>query len=212
MTSNIGSTHIRRAGRWGFQSENARLSLPRPSRAARDDRGEAHLSPEFINRIDEIIVFDALSGERDLLQVSRLMIEQLEPHAPATARSGSCPATRSTSGSSRRLPGPLVRGPSAAPGDPASHRGRAVREPDPGTLPEVGDVEVMLADGRLLFRTPSSWPRVALWSRSPSTLRPAPKRWAAPTSRAAPAPQKAGTGGSAALPEAASRVRIHVRN
>ena len=33
-------------------------------------------NPEFINRIDEIIIFDALSDE-DLAQITRLLVEQL---------------------------------------------------------------------------------------------------------------------------------------
>jgi len=64
MTSNIGSHHVARtSGKLGFQN-------PERDQQFKDRRdlvlGEMRrtLSPEFINRIDEIIVFDALSEEQ----------------------------------------------------------------------------------------------------------------------------------------------------
>ncbi|HEX4825031.1 MAG TPA: ATP-dependent Clp protease ATP-binding subunit [Candidatus Polarisedimenticolaceae bacterium] len=71
MTSNIGSQHIARtSGRLGFQN-------PERDQQFKDRRdmvmGEMKrtLSPEFINRIDEIIVFDALTEEqlRDIVRI-----------------------------------------------------------------------------------------------------------------------------------------------
>ena len=76
MTSNIGSQHVARTGgKMGFKSEDH-------GQAFKDRRdlvlGEMRrtLSPEFINRIDEIIVFDAL-GEELLQAIARIMIRKL---------------------------------------------------------------------------------------------------------------------------------------
>ncbi|HZM70710.1 MAG TPA: ATP-dependent Clp protease ATP-binding subunit [Candidatus Cryosericum sp.] len=76
MTSNLGSHLIQKQGQVGFRSpqdrdadyQNRRETVLRELRAV--------LHPEFINRVDEIIVFDALSDE-NLLAISRLMIRQL---------------------------------------------------------------------------------------------------------------------------------------
>jgi ATP-dependent Clp protease ATP-binding subunit ClpC len=76
MTSNIGSQHIARSsGKVGFQADDQ-------DQRFKDRRdlvmGEVKrtLSPEFINRIDEVIVFDALTEEQ-LRQIARIMIERL---------------------------------------------------------------------------------------------------------------------------------------
>jgi ATP-dependent Clp protease ATP-binding subunit ClpC len=76
MTSNIGSTHIARtAGKMGFQNPDRDHEF----KERRDlVLGEVRrtLSPEFINRIDEIIVFDALT-EDQLRDIARIMIKRL---------------------------------------------------------------------------------------------------------------------------------------
>src|SRR5262245_8699651 len=76
MTSNIGSQHVARTGgRMGFQN-------PERAQQFRDRRdlvlGEMKrtLSPEFINRIDEVIVFDALS-EDELSDIVRILLRRL---------------------------------------------------------------------------------------------------------------------------------------
>jgi ATP-dependent Clp protease ATP-binding subunit ClpC len=76
MTSNIGSQHIARtSGRLGFQN-------PERGQQFKDRRemvmGEMKktLSPEFINRIDEIIVFDALSEEQ-LGDIVRILLQRV---------------------------------------------------------------------------------------------------------------------------------------
>jgi ATP-dependent Clp protease ATP-binding subunit ClpC len=76
MTSNIGSQHVARTGgRMGFKGDDR-------AQAFKDRRdlvmGEVKktLSPEFINRIDEIIVFDALS-EQQLEAIAKIMIRKL---------------------------------------------------------------------------------------------------------------------------------------
>jgi ATP-dependent Clp protease ATP-binding subunit ClpC len=74
MTSNIGARFIQKRGTMGFQAT---------SDASRDKLEEMVMSavrqtfnPEFINRLDEIIIFDQLNDE-DLLEVVQLQIEQM---------------------------------------------------------------------------------------------------------------------------------------
>jgi ATP-dependent Clp protease ATP-binding subunit ClpC len=76
MTSNIGSQHIARiAGKMGFQTDDREQHF-KDRRELVMAEVKRTLSPEFINRIDEVIVFDALS-EDQLEQIARIMIERL---------------------------------------------------------------------------------------------------------------------------------------
>jgi len=74
MTSNIGARFIQKRGTMGFQGT---------AEASRDKLEEMVMSqvrqtfnPEFINRLDEIIIFDQLLDE-ELLEVVQLQIEQM---------------------------------------------------------------------------------------------------------------------------------------
>ncbi|HEX8492863.1 MAG TPA: ATP-dependent Clp protease ATP-binding subunit [Pyrinomonadaceae bacterium] len=74
MTSNIGARFIQKKGTMGFQANTD---------ASREKLEEMVMSsvrqtfnPEFINRLDEIIIFDQLNDE-DLLEVVQLQIEQM---------------------------------------------------------------------------------------------------------------------------------------
>jgi len=76
MTSNIGSQHVARTGgKLGFKGDDE-------GQAFKDRRDlvmaevRRTLSPEFINRIDEVIVFDALT-ERQLREIARIMIQRV---------------------------------------------------------------------------------------------------------------------------------------
>jgi ATP-dependent Clp protease ATP-binding subunit ClpC len=74
MTSNIGARFIQKKGTMGFQGS---------SEASRDKMEEMVMSqvrqtfnPEFINRLDEIIIFDQLL-EEELLEVVQLQVDQM---------------------------------------------------------------------------------------------------------------------------------------
>jgi ATP-dependent Clp protease ATP-binding subunit ClpC len=75
MTSNIGARFIQKKASMGFQASDT-------SEIAKNVNdmvlGEVKrtFNPEFINRIDEIIVFDALTDE-DLRRITALLVEQL---------------------------------------------------------------------------------------------------------------------------------------
>jgi len=76
MTSNIGSGHIARtAGKLGFQASDEVKEF-KDRRELVLNEMKRTLSPEFINRIDEVIVFDALSEEQ-LRDIARIMIRRL---------------------------------------------------------------------------------------------------------------------------------------
>ncbi len=78
MTSNIGARFIQKKGGPGFQSPAAAES----QRSLADlVLGEVRrtFNPEFINRIDEIIVFEPL-GDDDLRRVLGLLVDQLNGH------------------------------------------------------------------------------------------------------------------------------------
>jgi ATP-dependent Clp protease ATP-binding subunit ClpC len=75
MTSNIGARFIEKKGRMGFAPGEARDT---ERSIAEMVMGEVKrtFNPEFINRIDEIIIFDALT-DGDLVAITRMLVEQL---------------------------------------------------------------------------------------------------------------------------------------
>ena len=78
MTSNIGARHMQKKASLGFQSADAKEI----SRSVNDmvlSEVKRIFNPEFINRIDETIVFEALS-DADLEQITRLLVAQLNDH------------------------------------------------------------------------------------------------------------------------------------
>jgi ATP-dependent Clp protease ATP-binding subunit ClpC len=75
MTSNIGARFIQKKASLGFQSNESSVI----ARSVNDMvLGEVRktFNPEFINRIDEIIVFEALSDD-DLRTIMQLLVKQL---------------------------------------------------------------------------------------------------------------------------------------
>jgi ATP-dependent Clp protease ATP-binding subunit ClpC len=76
MTSNIGSQHVARtAGKMGFKADSREQEF-KDRRDLVMHEVKRTLSPEFINRIDEIVVFDSLSEEQ-LREIARIMIHRL---------------------------------------------------------------------------------------------------------------------------------------
>ena len=74
MTSNIGARYIQKKGAMGFQAS------PDASREKMEEmvmNAVRHtFNPEFINRLDEIIIFDQLADD-ELLEIVGLQVEQL---------------------------------------------------------------------------------------------------------------------------------------
>jgi ATP-dependent Clp protease ATP-binding subunit ClpB len=71
MTSNIGSQYIVDAG-----AQHDSLGWEKVEQRVRDELRN-HFRPEFLNRVDDIIVFRQLSRE-DLIQIVDLQLERLE--------------------------------------------------------------------------------------------------------------------------------------
>jgi len=74
MTSNLGARTIQKRSSLGFQANSS------TSRARIEDevmsKVKQTFQPEFINRLDEIIIFDELT-DPDLLQIVDLQVEKL---------------------------------------------------------------------------------------------------------------------------------------
>jgi ATP-dependent Clp protease ATP-binding subunit ClpC len=75
MTSNIGARFIEKKGRMGFASNEPRQTVQTTNEMVMGEVKRT-FNPEFVNRIDEIIIFDALT-DQDLVQITRLLVDQL---------------------------------------------------------------------------------------------------------------------------------------
>jgi len=72
MTSNIGARHLQRRAHLGFQSASEGAAEKKAEDLVMSEVKRL-FNPEFLNRLDETIVFNALT-ESDLLQVLELMV------------------------------------------------------------------------------------------------------------------------------------------
>jgi ATP-dependent Clp protease ATP-binding subunit ClpC len=78
MTSNIGARFIQKKAALGFQSPDAK-EVQRSVTEMVLGEVKRTFNPEFINRVDEIIVFDPLSDD-DLRRITALLVENLNQH------------------------------------------------------------------------------------------------------------------------------------
>jgi ATP-dependent Clp protease ATP-binding subunit ClpC len=78
MTSNIGARFIQKKASLGFQTPDQK-EIQRSVTDMVLAEVKKTFNPEFINRVDEIIVFDPLSDE-DLRRITRLLIANLNQH------------------------------------------------------------------------------------------------------------------------------------
>ena len=78
MTSNIGARFIQTKASMGFQSPDAREQQKSVTDLVLSEVKKT-FNPEFINRIDEIIVFEPLSDD-DLRKITALLIDNLNQH------------------------------------------------------------------------------------------------------------------------------------
>ena len=77
MTSNVGSQHLVSTKQFGFTSGDG-VDFAETERRAMDALEKA-FRPEFINRVDEIIVFEPLTRE-DVLEIVGIMLGRLNKH------------------------------------------------------------------------------------------------------------------------------------
>ena len=129
MTSNIGARFIQKKSSMGFQSSDT----GEIAKSVNDMvLGEVKrtFNPEFINRIDEIIVFEALTDD-DLRRIMGLLVTQLNENL--VDRKLKIALDAGSRGLDHRsdLQGPLVRRAAAPPRDSALRRGSALRGAHP---------------------------------------------------------------------------------
>jgi ATP-dependent Clp protease ATP-binding subunit ClpC len=78
MTSNIGARFIQKKASMGFQSQDAK-EIQRSVTDMVLGEVKKTFNPEFINRVDELIVFEPLSDD-DLRRITLLLVEGLNRH------------------------------------------------------------------------------------------------------------------------------------
>jgi ATP-dependent Clp protease ATP-binding subunit ClpC len=75
MTSNIGARHLQKRQGLGFQSSNDDLVMEKIEELVKGEVKRT-FNPEFLNRLDEVIIFQALT-DADLIQIVELLVQQL---------------------------------------------------------------------------------------------------------------------------------------
>ena len=75
MTSNIGARHLQKKQGLGFQSDREDLVLEKIEDLVKNEVKRT-FNPEFLNRLDEVIIFNALT-DTDLIQILELLVQQL---------------------------------------------------------------------------------------------------------------------------------------
>jgi len=75
MTSNLGARFLQKRGGVGFQSSSEAATNAQMEDMVRNECKRV-FNPEFLNRLDEVIVFNSLS-DPDLIQIIFLLVEQL---------------------------------------------------------------------------------------------------------------------------------------
>jgi ATP-dependent Clp protease ATP-binding subunit ClpC len=75
MTSNIGARHMIKREGLGFSSNKEENISDKVEEMVKSEVKKT-FNPEFLNRLDEVVIFNALS-EHDLIQIVELMVTQL---------------------------------------------------------------------------------------------------------------------------------------
>jgi len=75
MTSNIGARHLQKRSGLGFQSDKEDSIATKVEELVRNEVKKT-FNPEFLNRIDEIILFGSLT-DADLMQIVELLVQSL---------------------------------------------------------------------------------------------------------------------------------------
>jgi ATP-dependent Clp protease ATP-binding subunit ClpC len=75
MTSNIGARHLQKKQGLGFQSDREDLVMEKVEDLVKNEVKRT-FNPEFLNRLDEVIIFLSLS-DADLIQILELLVQQL---------------------------------------------------------------------------------------------------------------------------------------
>ena len=135
MTSNLGTADLRKAA-VGFGKTDEAVTYEKMKEKVHEDLKRS-FRPEFLNRIDEIIVFNELTKE-EVTEIVDLLIKrvvgQLESQGLGLELTTDAKLLLADEGLR-----PLARGPAAAPGDPADDRGPALGEDPVEGIPRRRD-------------------------------------------------------------------------
>ena len=82
MTSNVGARNISEPKSLGFASERTAADVQKNIRSGVTEELKRMFRPEFLNRVDDIIVFSQLS-EDEIAEIARLMLSSLEKRLKA---------------------------------------------------------------------------------------------------------------------------------
>ncbi len=126
MTTNLGTRDISKGFNLGFAASGDVSSSYERMKAKVQDELKQHFRPEFLNRIDDIVVFHQLTPE-EIITIVDLMIAKLDERL--RDKDMGIELTQSAKDAARQEGlRPRAGCPAAAPHDPARDRGRAVRE------------------------------------------------------------------------------------
>src|SRR5579864_636485 len=75
MTSNIGARHLMKRKGLGFQVDKEEMVSEKVEEMVKQEVKKT-FNPEFLNRLDEVIIFNALT-DNDLIQILELLVQQL---------------------------------------------------------------------------------------------------------------------------------------
>ncbi|MGH9447507.1 MAG: AAA family ATPase, partial [Terriglobia bacterium] len=78
MTSNIGARYLERRDHLGFHSANEETTDKKVEAMVMSEVKRI-FNPEFLNRVDEVIIFNALT-DSDLLQIIDLLVANMNTH------------------------------------------------------------------------------------------------------------------------------------
>lgn len=82
MTSNIGAEHIDRMSNFGFTSDHGEQAQYTQAKEKVMDSLKNYFRPEFLNRLDEIIIFDILSPET-IRNIVEMQVEEVKKRLAA---------------------------------------------------------------------------------------------------------------------------------
>ena len=126
MTTNLGTRDIAKGQSLGFAAgADTKTGYDRMKNKVQDELKQ-HFRPEFLNRVDDIIVFPQLTQD-EIVAIVDLMIAKLDVRLKDKDMGIELtPAAKDAARQEGLRPG--ARRPPAASHDPARHRGRALRE------------------------------------------------------------------------------------
>ena len=126
MTTNLGTRDIAKGLQTGFQAGGDLSTSYERMKIKVNDELKQHFRPEFLNRVDDVVVFPQLT-QAEIIQIVDLMIAKLDERL-RDKDMGIELTQKAKDHAGHQGLRPRARRPSAASHDPARHRGRAVRE------------------------------------------------------------------------------------